>query len=62
MTKLLVSSLESADYVYVEDEKERELLKGLESDELLISPSVKTNGVDDLRTALMLPQACVFCV
>jgi len=54
--KVIGASLEAAAYVYVEDEKERELLKGLESDELLISPSVKTNGVDDLRTALMLSQ------
>jgi len=54
--KVIGASLEAAAYVYVEDENERELLKGLESDELLISPSVKTNGVDDLRTALMLSQ------
>jgi len=54
--KIIGASLEAAAFVFVEDEKERELLKTLESDALLISPSVKTNGVDDLRTALMLSQ------
>jgi len=57
--KVIGASLEAAAFVFVEDEKERELLKTLESDELLISPSVKTNGVDDLRTALMLSQVCM---
>jgi len=54
--KLIGASLDAAAFVYVEDEKDRELLKTLESDELIINPSVKTNGVDDLRTALMLSQ------
>ncbi len=54
--KIVGASLDAAAYVYVEDEAKRELLKALEGDLDLISPPVKTNGVDDLRTSLMLSQ------
>ena len=54
--KLIGASLDAAAYVYVADETKRSLLNKLVGDEDLISPPVKTNGVDDLRTALMLSQ------
>lgn len=54
--KLIGASLDAAAYVYVADENKRSLLSKLVGDEDLISPPVKTNGVDELRTALMLSQ------
>jgi isoleucyl-tRNA synthetase len=57
--KLIGASLDAAAYVYVADENKRSLLNKLVGDEDLISPPVKTNGVDDLRTALMLSQVAL---
>jgi isoleucyl-tRNA synthetase len=54
--KLIGASLDAAAYVYVADGNKRSLLSKLVGDEDLISPPVKTNGVDELRTALMLSQ------
>jgi len=54
--KLVGASLDAAAYVYLNDDSKRSLLDKLEGDEHLISPPVKTNGVDELRTALMLSQ------
>lgn len=57
--KLVGASLDAAAYVYVPDEKQREKLRLLVGDENLISPPQKTNGVDELRTVLMLSQVRV---
>jgi len=54
--KLIGASLDAAAFVYAPDEETRSKLKSLENDENLIYPTVKTNGVDDLRTALMISQ------
>ncbi|KAL7545516.1 hypothetical protein ACHAWF_008864 [Thalassiosira exigua] len=54
--KLVGASLDAAAYVYAPDEKIRKVLEKLDGDVNLISPSVKTNGVDELRTALMISQ------
>jgi len=54
--KLVGASLDAAAYVYAPDESTREILAKLESDENLVYPPQKTNGVDDLRTALMISQ------
>lgn len=54
--KLIGASLDAAAFVFVADEETRQTLKKLENDKNLIYPPVKTNGVDDLRTALMLSQ------
>ena len=54
--KLLGASLDAAAFVYIADEDKRKLLDGLVGDEHLIVPPVKTNGVDELRTVLMLSQ------
>ena len=54
--KLIGASLDAATYVYVADEKTRNVLNNLENDENLIYPPVKSNGVDDLRTTLMMSQ------
>ncbi|KAL7566625.1 hypothetical protein ACA910_003462 [Epithemia clementina (nom. ined.)] len=58
--KYLGASLECAAYVHVpsddKNEKKRSFLNQLDGDDSLISPPVKTNGVDELRTALMLSQ------
>lgn len=54
--KILGASLDAAAFVYVEDLVKREILGKLVGDESLISPPVKTNGVDELRTVLMLSQ------
>jgi isoleucyl-tRNA synthetase len=54
--KLLGASLDAAAFVYVEDTAKREILDKLVGDVSLISPPVKTNGVDELRTVLMLSQ------
>jgi isoleucyl-tRNA synthetase len=54
--KLVGASLDAAAYVYVKDEEILATLTSLDGDLDLISPPVKTNGVDELRTALMLSQ------
>mmetsp|Transcript_7783 Transcript_7783/g.11199 ORF Transcript_7783/g.11199 Transcript_7783/m.11199 type:complete len:1048 (-) Transcript_7783:38-3181(-) len=54
--KLVGASLDAAAVVYAPDEATREILDKLDGDVSLISPSEKTNGVDDLRTTLMLSQ------
>lgn len=54
--KLLGASLDAAAFLYVEEEEKRRTLQSLVGDESLIVPPVKTNGVDELRTALMLSQ------
>ena len=54
--KLVGASLDAAAYLYVADEEKREILKSLMGDVSLIVPPVKTNGVDELRTTLMLSQ------
>ena len=54
--KLVGASLDACAYVYASDDKTREVLSKLDGDENLVSPPVKTNGVDELRTALMLSQ------
>ena len=54
--KLVGASLDSAAYIYTSDENIRKVLDELDGDKSLISPSVKTNGVDELRTALMISQ------
>mmetsp|Transcript_7621 Transcript_7621/g.13733 ORF Transcript_7621/g.13733 Transcript_7621/m.13733 type:complete len:1084 (+) Transcript_7621:148-3399(+) len=57
--KLVGASLDAATYIYTSDDNIRKVLDGLEGDESLISPSVKTNGVDELRTAFMISQVNV---
>ena len=54
--KLVGASLDAAAYIYTSDESIRKILDELDGDESLIAPSVKTNGVDELRTALMISQ------
>ena len=54
--KLLGASLESAAYIYVPDDEKVAFLKRLDGDVSLIYPPVKTNGVDELRTVLMISQ------
>lgn len=54
--KLVGASLDAAAYIYTPDENIRKVLSKLDGDVNLISPSVKTNGVDELRTALMISQ------
>lgn len=57
--KLVGASLDAAAYVYIAEDERRRLLKQLVGDESLIVPPVKTNGVDELRTVLMLSQVHV---
>ena len=57
--KLLGASLDAAAFIYTADEEKRKILEDLVGDEHLISPSVKTNGVDELRSVLMLSQVHV---
>lgn len=54
--KLVGASLDAAAYVYAPDDIVSEMLAGLDGDRGLVYPPVKTNGVDDLRTVLMLSQ------
>ena len=54
--KLVGASLDAAAYIYTSDDKIKAVLSELDGDESLISPSVKTNGVDELRTAFMISQ------
>lgn len=57
--KLVGASLDAAAVVYVPDEEIRNILNGLDGDRDLVSPPIKTNGVDELRTALMLSQVSI---
>jgi isoleucyl-tRNA synthetase len=57
--KLVGASLDAAAYIYSPEESKQELLQRLVGDEHLISPPAKTNGVDELRTVLMLSQVHV---
>mmetsp|Transcript_17429 Transcript_17429/g.34972 ORF Transcript_17429/g.34972 Transcript_17429/m.34972 type:complete len:1089 (-) Transcript_17429:1479-4745(-) len=57
--KLIGASLDAAAYIYTSDDKIRKVLDELDGDESLISPTVKTNGVDELRTALMISQVYI---
>jgi isoleucyl-tRNA synthetase len=57
--KLVGASLDAAAFVYVPDEGKRAILMKLDGDDDLISPPVKTNGVDELRCALMLSQITI---
>lgn len=54
--KLVGASLDAAAYIYVEDEEKLSILKELDGDIGIIYPPQKTNGVDELRTVLMLSQ------
>lgn len=54
--KLIGASLDAAAYLYVPDAEKRSILDKLDGDINLISPPIKTNGVDELRTTLMLSQ------
>eukprot|EP00534_Pseudo-nitzschia_fraudulenta_P006729 CAMPEP_0201192396 /NCGR_PEP_ID=MMETSP0851-20130426/144547_1 /ASSEMBLY_ACC=CAM_ASM_000631 /TAXON_ID=183588 /ORGANISM="Pseudo-nitzschia fraudulenta, Strain WWA7" /LENGTH=1046 /DNA_ID=CAMNT_0047478689 /DNA_START=160 /DNA_END=3300 /DNA_ORIENTATION=+ len=54
--KLVGASLDAAAYLYVADEEKRKTLESLVGDVSLVVPPVKTNGVDELRTTLMLSQ------
>ena len=58
--KLVGASLDAAAYIYTSDENIRSVLDQLDGDVSLITPSVKTNGVDELRTALMISQVRTF--
>jgi isoleucyl-tRNA synthetase len=57
--KLVGASLDAAVYLYVADEDKRKTLESLVGDKNLIVPPVMTNGVDELRTVLMLSQVHV---
>jgi isoleucyl-tRNA synthetase len=54
--KLVGASLDAAVFVYAPDEGTRKTLESLVGDENLVYPPVKSNGVDELRTTLMLSQ------
>lgn len=54
--KVVGASLEGAAYVHFSDEQKRALLTPLDGDENLVFPPEKTNGVDELRTVLMVSQ------
>ena len=57
--KLVGASLDAAAYIYCPDESKRAILQQLDGDEHLVTPPIKTNGVDELRTVLMLSQVHV---
>lgn len=54
--KLLGASMDSAALIYVEDKKKRAILEKYVGDDDLVSPPIKTNGVDEFRTALLLSE------
>jgi isoleucyl-tRNA synthetase len=54
--KLVGASLDAAAFIYFPDADKRALLEKFVGDQHLISPPVKTNGVDELRISLMLSQ------
>lgn len=53
--KLVGASLDASVHIYAPEEVKKHLI-GFESDENILHPPVKTNGVDDLRTVLMISQ------
>lgn len=57
--KLIGASLDAAAYIYTADPVKKAILEKLVGDDHLISPPIKTNGVDELRTVLMLSQVHV---
>lgn len=57
--KIIGASLDAAAYVFVSDAEKRAVLEKYVGDENLLSPPVKTNGVDELRTVLMLSEVHV---
>jgi isoleucyl-tRNA synthetase len=54
--KLLGASLEAAAFLYFVDDEKKDILQKFVGDTDLIHPPVKANGVDELRTALMLSE------
>jgi isoleucyl-tRNA synthetase len=54
--KLIGASLDASVYIYASDQRSKELLLSLDGDRGLIYPPIKTDGVDELRTVLMLSQ------
>jgi isoleucyl-tRNA synthetase len=54
--KLVGASLDAAAVIYAPDAATREILDSVDGDVNLVYPPVKSNGVDDLRTTLMLSQ------
>lgn len=54
--KLLGASLDAAAYIYVPDANKMAILEKFVGDDNLIYPPLKTNGVDELRTAFMLSE------
>lgn len=54
--KLIGASLDAAAYIHTSDERLAAVLNKLESDESIQYPPVKNNGVDDLRTIMMISQ------
>lgn len=54
--KLVGASLDAAAVIYAPDKKARKILDSVDGDVNLVYPPVKSNGVDDLRTTLMLSQ------
>lgn len=54
--KMIGASLDAAAYVYASSEESHSILKNLDGDRDWVTPPFKTNGVDELRTALMLSQ------
>jgi len=54
--KLVGASLDAAAYIYTSDEEVAATLAKLDGDENMLSKPIKTNGVDELRTTLMLSQ------
>jgi isoleucyl-tRNA synthetase len=54
--KLIGASLDAAAYIHTSDKGIAAILNKLESDESIKYPPVKNNGVDDLRTIMMLSQ------
>lgn len=54
--KLVGASLDAAAIVYAPDAATRTMLNSVDGDVNLVHPPIKSNGVDDLRTTLMLSQ------
>jgi isoleucyl-tRNA synthetase len=54
--KLVGASLDAAAVVYAPDAATRAILDSVDGDVNLMHPPIKSNGVDDLRTTLMLSQ------
>lgn len=54
--KIIGASLDAAAFIYTSNPNIKATLSNLDGDMHLISPPLKTNGVDELRTVLMLSQ------